>query len=156
VSTPILQINTDEVREINRLADELLKLGRQTIEKAIRIGELLTQKKAKVAYGDWNLWMEVNLNFSPRTAQRWMRLYQDFDKRKTDTMADLESGFNILSDNDLPVVPDRIDPKTVKKKPRKKRAGSIRIREKCPTCGRVMTKEIIARIKKAKSRFNEN
>ena len=44
------------------------------MKRAIRIGELLTEVKAEVAHGEWIPWVEENLVFGQREAQRYMRV----------------------------------------------------------------------------------
>jgi hypothetical protein len=39
--------------EINRLHGEICQAARTTIEKAIRIGELLAEQKAGLKHGQW-------------------------------------------------------------------------------------------------------
>ena len=84
--------------EINRLHSEIIEAARTTIEKAIRIGELLTRAKRDAGHGTWGSWMKSNLNFSERSAQRYMRL---FDKRhlvKSDTLSDLSQAYALLTE----------------------------------------------------------
>ena len=46
----------------------------RAVKRAIRIGELLTEVKAEVAHGEWIPWVEENLVFGQREAQRYMRV----------------------------------------------------------------------------------
>ena len=46
--------------EINRLHAEICQAARATIEKAIRIGELLTEQKAGLKHGEWLPWLKAN------------------------------------------------------------------------------------------------
>jgi hypothetical protein len=66
-----------------------------------------------------------NLNFSHRTARNYMRLYQEREKLKTTPVTDLRSAYKLLAHNELDDTPRWIDPKTVKRRKRKK---SIRSR----------------------------
>ena len=50
-----LTLNAD-AREINQLHGEILAAAKTTIEKAIRIGELLTARKEKCPHGAWLPW----------------------------------------------------------------------------------------------------
>ena len=62
--------------EINQLHNKILNAARTSIEDAIRIGELLTNQKAKVEHGQWLPWVESNLQFDARQAQRYMRVFE--------------------------------------------------------------------------------
>jgi Protein of unknown function (DUF3102) len=48
--------------------------ARSAVEHAIECGRLLIQAKASVAHGEWLPWIEANLTFGPRQAQKYMRL----------------------------------------------------------------------------------
>ena len=42
-----------DAKEINRLHGEIMAAVRTTLVKAIRIGELLTERKKKCQHGEW-------------------------------------------------------------------------------------------------------
>jgi hypothetical protein len=44
-------------------------------EKVVRAGELLMQLKLRIPHGHWWQWCEKNLNFSYRTARRYLHSY---------------------------------------------------------------------------------
>jgi hypothetical protein len=48
--------------------------ARQTLDHAIRAGELLLQAKDKVGHGRWTDWLPNHCDLSERTAQAYMRL----------------------------------------------------------------------------------
>ena len=60
--------------EIKQLHADVQDGLRQTLPKAIRIGELLTEAKPKIAHGHWLTWIEEHCDFDERVAQRYMRL----------------------------------------------------------------------------------
>ena len=60
--------------EVNRLHAEVVKF---TVAKAIRIGALLTEQKAKCAHGEWIPWIKANLAFNRHLAARYMACYQN-------------------------------------------------------------------------------
>lgn len=47
---------------------------------AIEIGRRLTEAKAMVPHGSWLEWLEVNVEYSERTAQELMRMYEEYGK----------------------------------------------------------------------------
>lgn len=47
---------------------------------AIEIGRRLTEAKAMVPHGGWLEWLEVNVEYSERTAQELMRMYEEYGK----------------------------------------------------------------------------
>jgi hypothetical protein len=72
-------VDHDDLGEIaSRVNDEYaLMTGDMTraVQRAIRIGELLTQAKADVAHGEWLPWIQQNLVFSERHARKYMQVY---------------------------------------------------------------------------------
>lgn len=78
------------VAEINSLHAGVLGNMRRTVNDAIRIGELLTESKMSLAYGEWGAWVKQNLQFTDRTARRYMRFYQWRAQLTSDTMSELD------------------------------------------------------------------
>lgn len=82
--------------EIASLHSEIVGHLRQSLEKAMRIGELLAEQKASMAHGKFTPWIEENLPFTDRTARNYMRLYKERDRFKTETVSDLKSAYRLL------------------------------------------------------------
>jgi len=68
------------VREVNRLHNDIFAIMLHSIQKAIRVGELLVQLKIRVGHGNWRRWIEGNLKFSHRTARRYLYIFQNREK----------------------------------------------------------------------------
>jgi len=56
--------------EIARLHSEILTAARTSLDKAIRIGQLLTEQKAQLKHGEWLPWVKENLPFDARSSAR--------------------------------------------------------------------------------------
>ena len=102
---PTGQISASELAvhatgEIKRLHDQILRHARQSLNNAIRIGEVLTQVKAVLKHGQWLEWLESSAPFSERTAQNYMACYARRDAFKSANVADLTKAYGlILSSN---------------------------------------------------------
>ena len=70
-------------RRINELHNELTGLLNSSLDKAIEIGLLLTEKKAELKHGQFGKWIEENLVFSDRTARNYIKLFENKDKLLT-------------------------------------------------------------------------
>ena len=81
------------------LHNEIIGHLTKSLEKAIRIGELLTEQKRTLKHGDFTNWILDNLPFTDRTARNYMRLYDNRDKLKTENVSDLASAYKLLSYN---------------------------------------------------------
>jgi hypothetical protein len=112
-------------------------------EDLFRVGAELEKAKQIIPGGQWEAWCEKNLKFGHTMRQFYENCY-------TNRQLLLDHFRNQSS----VLVPSMMAVKRFLKqiKPATQRKRGL---EKCPTCGRVMTKEIIARIKKAKSRTND-
>lgn len=76
-----MKIELLELEEkINELHKELNGLFAQSIDKAIEIGKLLTEKKDELQHGEFIPWIKKNLVFTDRTARNYMRIYDNKDK----------------------------------------------------------------------------
>ncbi len=67
------QIN-EAHRAGNTAGQEALKHCRRAFEHYYRAGVLLNEEKAEQPHGAWLPWLEANFEGDPRTAQRYMRL----------------------------------------------------------------------------------
>jgi hypothetical protein len=67
-------------QEIIRLDQKKANIQKSAVEKAIRAGELLTEVRKSLDYGDWLPWIKANLPISQPTVYRWMKLYEERDK----------------------------------------------------------------------------
>jgi hypothetical protein len=82
--------------EINRLHAELCAIGKMSIEKAVRIGELLIGIKEELDHGEWLRWLKANISFSQRTAYNYIGLYEH--REKFAKFANLTDAYALLMD----------------------------------------------------------
>lgn len=85
---------TDEIRKLH---DEINGFGRKALDNAIRIGELLTQEKAKLDHGEWLPWVQVNMPFTDRTARNYIRCFEKRDRLKSENVSDLAEAYRLLA-----------------------------------------------------------
>lgn len=77
---------TAEVNEarLKALATEINTIKRTTqrlmMQAAIDIGQRLAEVKAAVGHGNWGKWLLENVDYSERTAQNLIRLYEEYGK----------------------------------------------------------------------------
>lgn len=77
------------IKEINNLHKKIFGNVRTTLEKAIKIGQLLIECKQEIPHGEWLHWMNINLKFSQEQARRYMRAYGRRDNLKSVSETDL-------------------------------------------------------------------
>ena len=82
---------TDRTQEIKKELSELNQSLKMTVQKAIHIGELLTQQKEFVGHGLFIAWVESNLDINERTVRRYMSVYEY--RNKTDKLSDLHEAY---------------------------------------------------------------
>lgn len=97
-------IKTEVMNEVrlSTLAAEINTIKRQTqkimMEAAVEIGRRLVEAKGAVGHGAWGLWLERNVDYSERTAQNLIRIFQEygegqqslFGPENPQSLADLE------------------------------------------------------------------
>ena len=65
-----------EANSINQMHRELELVGLQMLERMFQIGERLARIKEQLTHGTWEHWVDDHLNFTIRTAQRYLRAYK--------------------------------------------------------------------------------
>jgi hypothetical protein len=96
------KLSVAAIQEINRLHDEIWEGARTSIEKAIRIGELLAKQKALLEHGGWMPWLKENVQFSHPTAWRYMRIYERREEVKYFSVKYLTGVFALLVEPHVP------------------------------------------------------
>jgi len=85
------------IDEITTLHNEIIGYFKQSLDKALRIGELLIEQKKSLNHGEFGKWIQANLPFTDRTARNYMRIYDNRDKLKTETVSDLTGAYRLLT-----------------------------------------------------------
>lgn len=75
-----MKLTTDRTAEIQKELAELNNTLKMSVQKAIRIGELLTEQKEIVGHGLFIAWVKDNLDISFDTASRYIKLFESGDK----------------------------------------------------------------------------
>lgn len=86
-----MNLTHDRTAEIQREIADLNSALKMSVQKAIRIGELLTEQKEIVGHGLFLSWLKDNIDISERSAQMYMKLFSYKDK--TAEIADLQSAY---------------------------------------------------------------
>ncbi|MCL2248660.1 MAG: DUF3102 domain-containing protein [Oscillospiraceae bacterium] len=89
VSSEIASGAITETRDIEIIAEEIQFYKRQAGQSIIEIGIRLNEAKAQLEHGEWTEWLKKRVDFSERSAQRFMRLALEY---KTATVTDLGAG----------------------------------------------------------------
>ena len=84
------------VREIVTLHSEICGLLKTSLEKAVRIGELLTEQKANLKHGEFGSWIKANLPFTDRTVRNYMSFYRNRELLKTESVSDLTGAYRYV------------------------------------------------------------
>jgi hypothetical protein len=80
VEPEVLTPYESAIDEINDLHGQIDNLAKIAVEKAIRIGQLLTEKRNICAHGEFLPWLQANVQFSQKTAYRYISLYANREK----------------------------------------------------------------------------
>ena len=91
------EIEKSVVDEITKLHTKIFNRAKTNLKEGVRIGELLSKVKADLKHGEWLLWITKNVQFSDRTANRYMLLYKHRDKLKSAIVSDLTTAYKLLA-----------------------------------------------------------
>jgi hypothetical protein len=84
-----------KLAKIKRLHGEIWALTQTTLQKAVRIGELLCEIKCSLKHGEWLPWLRVNVPFQPAERQQ---LYAGYHERaKLQTVSNLTQDYRLLA-----------------------------------------------------------
>jgi hypothetical protein len=86
----------DRVQEIIALYDEITGNLASALEKAIKIGQLLTIQKEISRHGKFSSWIRKNFPFTERTAQNYMKVYRHREEIESENVSVLNDAYNIL------------------------------------------------------------
>ncbi len=72
-----------EGRTIETITKDILEAKRRGGEAILTIGRCLIEAKEMLSHGEWRSWLEERVEFSERSAQRFMRLAREWSKPTT-------------------------------------------------------------------------
>ncbi|TGK12817.1 DUF3102 domain-containing protein [Leptospira stimsonii] len=99
-SDDALIVQTDKVAEsLNQLHQSILTSGKNMIKFAIEAGELLVKKKGELKHGEFTPWIEENLSFKVRTAQRYVKIYEMRETVNASALTHLEDAYKLVAGN---------------------------------------------------------
>ncbi|KKL82007.1 hypothetical protein LCGC14_1989050 [marine sediment metagenome] len=78
------------------LHNEISDHGREMIRKAVHIGWLLAEQKARLEHGQFIPWVAENMPFGHRTANRYMKIFEN--RGKLDNVTNLITAHNLSCD----------------------------------------------------------
>jgi hypothetical protein len=80
--------------QINAAHEACIQAAQDAVEKAIEVGRLLIEAKAKVQHGEWAEWVAGNCSFGLRQCQNYMRVFMQrevIDEQKRNGVSHLTS-----------------------------------------------------------------
>ena len=72
-----------QARQIIKLHNMTVFFGNQTLMIAVQCGKLLLERKRSLPHGSWLPWIKENLPFSSRTAERYIKVWENRERAKT-------------------------------------------------------------------------
>lgn len=73
----------NELVSLNQIVSEIKFFENQAVVSYWEIGKRLSQAKEQVEHGDWEIWIDQNLGYTKRTAQRLIKVFEDYPKATT-------------------------------------------------------------------------
>jgi hypothetical protein len=67
------------------------------VEKATEVGRLLTDERKNLGHGEWLPWLRKNFRFTDRTARNYIRLFENRDRLKLESVSNLTEAYQLLN-----------------------------------------------------------
>jgi hypothetical protein len=90
---------------VRQKTSEIKKLIRKTAQTVWEIGENLSEVKACLQHGQFESWLNTEFDWSARTAQRFLQVYERF---KNDNLADLKISASAIYEMASPSTPEEV------------------------------------------------
>lgn len=91
------EIQATQADRLRQLHGEIIGAARMLLDKAIEAGKILRDVKAYLAHGEFTTWVETNAGFNIRTAQRYMKIYENREQLKNDSVSLLTDAHKMLT-----------------------------------------------------------
>jgi len=86
-----------DISELKSLYSKIVSCSADALTHAIRAGELLDDAKKSVKKGDWADWVESSLPFSYKTAENYIRIFNNQDEIKKAAIFDLSKAYAAIA-----------------------------------------------------------
>lgn len=93
MQNPLQKTEVTTAQEINELHAQINMLGRDALQKALRIGELLIEQRQRCKHGEWLPWLKANVQFTQKTANNYMRVYEA--RSKLESVSNLAEAYRL-------------------------------------------------------------
>lgn len=88
---------TEAVRSIEIITEEILFYKQQAGAAILEIGARLLEAKQTLPHGEWLPWLQEKVDFSERTAQRFMKIAEGYEKSDTVTLLGTRKALALLA-----------------------------------------------------------
>lgn len=73
--------------KVDEITKEIIRLKNQTSRNILEIGNLLIAAKSELDHGEWLQWLQHEVDFTDRTAQRFMQVAREFSNSSIDGLS---------------------------------------------------------------------
>jgi len=89
-------MNEIEINKLTKLTSEILVYKQQTAQNIIEIGRRLIEVKDMLSHGEWLPWLEEKVDFTPRTAQKFMKISEEYSNTNATSLLGTEKLWLLL------------------------------------------------------------
>ena len=93
----VMEQGMEPVRDIEVITQEILFYKQQAGAAILEIGTRLIEAKQALQHGEWQAWLEERVDFSVRTAQRFMKVAEGYGKSDTVTLLGTRKALALLA-----------------------------------------------------------
>jgi len=87
------------VEEMRTLYLDIKSAMETAYQKALRLGEMLSNVKGILPHGEFGKWIEENMNFKKSMAYKYMTLFERKEELKNDTIESIGQAFKLLNES---------------------------------------------------------
>lgn len=95
-----IQLAGKATRPLETIENEILFFKNQTGAAMLEIGRRLIEAKSQLQHGEWKAWLEEKVEFSVRTAQRFMKIAEGYKESDTVTLLGTRKALALLAFED--------------------------------------------------------
>lgn len=110
-----MEITKAHIKEMNDLAREIVRDAQSTMDKALQLGSMLTKTKEAVPHGEWESWVDANMEITARTARSYMQCWASRAVIRAEKIIELKDAYKLLSAPPPPPSTVKISPNTEQK-----------------------------------------
>ena len=99
IEEDVVETNTMQIMQIHSEISEYMKIS---LQKAVKIGELLFEQKKRIIRGGFIYWVKETMPFSVRTGQNYMKVFHYNEEFQNNNITSLSDAYALVNGEAMP------------------------------------------------------